>query len=359
MTNLLLLYADQKAYIPLILNSTSIIATTIVSVVLINCGASIQVVKFVAAIALLIKPMGMALYVNKKYDINKDVELHGEPIKQKWNGMAQHFASFILSHTDVMVLTVFSTFANVSIYNVYYMVVAGLRQIITTSTIGVDALFGNLYAKKDSKLEKVFSTYEWIVHTIVTLIFSVAALLICSFITIYTRGVDDADYYQPLFGILLVVAYGLYSVRIPYNSMIMSAGHFKQTQSSAIIEAGLNVVMSVIFVNFFGLIGVTFGTLVAMLYRTCYFAYYLSKNILNRNILYFLKHIFVDCLVVLTIVLSTRWLNPEASNYSEWIIIALKYFAVSLVGTVVINIVFYRKEISGSYRLIINKVKAR
>lgn len=87
--------------------------------------------------------------------------------------------------------------------------------------------------------------------------------------------------------------------------------------------------------------------------------HYLSKNILNRNISHFLKHIFVDCLVVVIIVLTTRWFNPEASNYRKWIIIALKYFAVSLIGTVVINAAFYRKEIGESYKLIINKVKAR
>lgn len=359
MTNLLLLYADQKAYIPLIFNSVSIISTTIISIVFMKLGASIQVVKFVAAMALLIKPLGMAVYVNKKYDINKDVELHGEPIKQKWNGMAQHFASFVLSHTDVMVLTLFSTMANISIYNVYYMVVAGLRQIISTTTIGVDALFGNLYAKKDPKLEKVFSTYEWIVHTIVTLIFTIAALLICSFISIYTRGIDDADYYKPLFGTLLVLAYSLYSIRLPYNSMIMSAGHFKQTQNSAIIEAGLNVVLSIIFVNVFGLVGVTIGTLVAMLYRTCYLAWYLSRNILNRNIMHYIKHIFVDCVIVLFIWLATRWIHSEASNYGEWIIIALEFLTVSLVGTTVVNVLFYKNEIAESYRLISSKVKSK
>ena len=80
--------------------------------------------------------------------------------------------------------------------------------------------------------------------------------------------------------------------------MVLAAGHYKQTQWSAIIEAAINIVVSVVLVFNFGLIGVAIGTLAAMAYRTVYLAWYLSRNIIYRNLRHFLKHILTDAACV-------------------------------------------------------------
>lgn len=342
--NQLLLTADQRSYIFLLLNAGTIIINTVVSVMLMQVGMSIQVVKFAAAIVLLIKPIGMSLFVNCHYRINREIDLPYEPIKQKWNGIAQHLAAFALSHTDVIVLTTLSTLKNVSIYTVYYMVVAGIRRLLTTAMTGVEALFGNLYAKMDPELVRHFSMYEWIMHTGVTLLFSVAAMLICPFISVYTKGVHDTNYIFPVFGALLVAAYGAYCIRLPYNTMVLAAGHYKETQTSAFLEAGINVVLSVVLVNWYGLYGVAIGTLVAMLYRTCYLAYYLSKAILYRPFVNYIKHMVVDIVVIAMVYFSTRWLLRDVGGYLDWILLAIEVFAIAAIEIVAVNVLLYMTE---------------
>ncbi len=342
--NQLLLTADQRSYISLLLNSGSMIINTIASILLMQAGMGIQIVKFAAAIALLIKPIGMAWFVNRHYKIDKRIDLPYEPIKQKWNGIAQHLAAFVLGHTDVIVLTTFSTLKNVSIYNVYYMVVAGIRRFLTTAMTGVEALFGNLYAKRDPELIRHFAMYEWLMHTGVTLLFSVTAMLICPFVSVYTKGVHDTNYIYPIFGALLVAAYGAYCIRLPYNTMVLAAGHYKETQASAILEAGINVVVSVFLVNWYGLCGVAVGTLVAMLYRSCYLAYYLSKAILNRPFNNYIKHMAVDVAVIIVVYFSSRWLLTEVSGYVEWILLAIKVFVIAAIEIVAVNLILYREE---------------
>ena len=346
--NQLLLTADQRSYIYLLLNAGSMVINTIASVLLMRAGTGIQIVKFAAALALLIKPIGMAWFVNRHYKIDKKIDLPYDPIKQKWNGIAQHLAAFVLSHTDVIVLTTFSTLKNVSIYNVYYMVVAGIRRLLTTAMTGVEALFGNLYAKKDPELIRHFSMYEWIMHTGVTLLFSVTAMLICPFISVYTKGVNDTNYIFPVFGALLVAAYGAYCIRLPYNTMVLAAGHYKETQASAILEAGINVVVSVILVNWYGLYGVAIGTLVAMLYRSCYLAYYLSKAILSRPFVNYIKHMVVDIVVIAMVYFSTRWLLTDVNGYLAWILLAIKVFIIAATEVVVVNALLYRTEFRDS-----------
>ena len=350
--NQLLLTADQRSYIFLLLNACSMIINTVASILLMRAGMGIQVVKFAASIALLIKPIGMSLFVNRHYIINRNIDLPYEPIKQKWNGIAQHLAAFVLSHTDVIVLTTFSTLKNVSIYNIYYMVVAGIRRLLTTAMTGVEALFGNLYAKKDQELIRYFAMYEWIMHTGVTLLFSVTAMLICPFISVYTKGVHDTNYIYPVFGALLVAAYGVYCIRLPYNTMVLAAGHYKETQASAILEAGINVVVSVILVNWYGLYGVAIGTLVAMLYRSCYLAYYLSNAILNRPFINYIKHIAVDIVVSAMVYFSTRWLLTEVSGYVGWILLAIKVFAIASIEVVFFNYFVYRQEFEDALHML-------
>ncbi len=353
--NQLLLDADQKSYIQLALNIIAVILNTILCVALINWNASIHLVKIIASIVLLIKPFGMFIYVKKKYYINKDVKLTEEPIKQKKNGIAQHVAAYILSNTDIVVLTIFSSLKNVSIYNVYYLVVAGIRQVITTLTVGFDAYFGNLYAKKSKVLNKVFDEYEWVVHTIVTLLFSITAVLICPFVNVYTLNVLDANYIYPFFGILMTAAFGIYCIRLPYNTIVLAAGHYKQTQTSAIIEALINIVVSILLVNKIGLCGVAIGTLLAMTYRTFYLVFYLKDTILNREVKHFIKHLVIDIIIAITVYGTTVWLSSYSQSYIEWIILAIKVCGIAITESIIINLIFYNKYI----RVLVNGLKRK
>lgn len=69
-------------------------------------------------------------------------------------------------------------------------------------------------------------------------------LLIVPFVMIYTKGVKDANYYAPLFAMFLVLAFVMFCYRTVYYTLIKAAGHFKETQTGAIIEVVLNLSIS-------------------------------------------------------------------------------------------------------------------
>ena len=126
--------------------------------------------------------------------------------------------------------------------------------------------------------------------------------------------------------------------------MVLAAGHYKQTQTSSFIEAGLNILISIIAVFKLGLVGVAMGTLMGMAYRTFYLAWYLSKNIINRNISNFIKHILIDILSVFVIFFSINWLVYSPNGYIAWIILAIKVSVIGLGVCILLNLIFYRKE---------------
>ncbi len=151
-------------------------------------------------------------------------------------------------------------------------------------------MFGDMIAKGEkTALQSNFRLFEFVSYTATTVLFTSTALLILPFVQIYTDGITDADYYRPLFAYVLVAAEAIYCIRLPYHAVVLAAGHFKQTKKGAYTEAIINIVLSIILVNFMGILGAAIATFVAMLYRTVQYAVYLSKNILQRDILYLLK----------------------------------------------------------------------
>lgn len=351
--NSLLLNADQRGYIQYTAQIITLILNTIACYIVIKLGASIQIVKLTTSLIFLIRPFFLVLYVKKHYSINRKITYTEEPIKQKWNGMAQHFASYVLSRTDNIVLTLFSTLANVSIYSVYNIVILGVKNALLSMTNGFQSLIGEMLAKKETeKLNNFFGYVEWILHTGTTLIFGCTGVLLVNFVRVYTNGINDADYIQPLFAVLITVANAGHCLRLPYNILILAAGHYKQTQSNYIVAMILNIVISIATVKIWGLIGVSIGTLVAMAYQTVWMARYDSKNIICWPFKNFLKQCGVDVITVLIASLVTFKIPMLSVSYISWFLLALEIFAIWLVIAVLANIVFYRERVSSMFKRI-------
>ena len=271
----------------------------------------------------------LKLYVKKNYNIDKKIKYDGEPIKQKWNGVAQHFAHIVLVNTDTIVLSVFSTLTNVSIYTVYNYIIIGVKNLLTSLTNGFLSLMGNLYARDEKKkLFDVFGYIEWFLHSITILLFGCTSILIVNFVEVYTLGITDADYIQPLFGVLITVANAIHCLRLPYNNLIKAAGHYKQTQNNFIIAMFINIIISIITVRVWGLIGVSIGTLIAMLYQTLWMSWYISKNIICWPLKNFYKQILVDSLIVIISGFLTYNIPMAAINYQSWLFLAIKVFSI-------------------------------
>lgn len=345
--NSLLLTADQHGYIQYNTSSITLILNTIVCTVMIKIGGSVQLVKLTTSLIYLIRPLVLKLYVEKKYNIDWNVRYSVEPIKQKWNGVAQHIASVVLDSTDTIVLTMFSSLSNVSIYSVYFMVVKGVKTLFLSVTNGFQALIGELWAKQEiERLQDFFSWTEWVIHTGTTYVFTCTIVLIIPFIEIYTNGINDANYIQPLFSQLLIVANAMHCLRLPYNILVLAAGHYKETQRNYIIAAVLNIIVSILTVKAWGLIGVAVGTLVAMTYQTVWLAMYDSKHLIHLSISKIIKQFLIDSITCILVLFCCSKITLRSLNYFSWMIMAFKITVLSIIVVFFVNFIFYRSKIN-------------
>ena len=352
----LYLQAEQKTYITANIQTVTTLLNTLVSIILIKIGANIQSVKLVSAFIFVLRPIIQNIYVKKIYNVNlKEVDEKYE-LKQKWDGLAQHIAAVIHGNTDITLLTIFSNTAEISVYTVYLFVVNGIKNLIQAFTGGIDASFGDMYVKNEKEnLNKSFKLYELFYYTITTIIFTCTLVLILPFIQVYTKGINDVNYYRPVFAYLIVISEYVWAIRLPYSSITLAAGHFKETQKGAWVEAISNILISIVLVIKFGIVGVTIGTLIAMIIRTVEFVYHTSKYILERKQIYSYTHIILTILQTIIICFISNFVirNSIFDSYFIWGKEAFKVGIISSTIVIISNIIIYKKET----KLLINILK--
>lgn len=346
-TNFLLIQADQRAYVVRTLQSLAIALNTILACILIYFQCNIFVVKFAYCFVHFIRIFVLSQYVKKRYQIKK-TSGHGNVLQQKWDCLAQHIAYFLHSKTDIFVLTVFTNMREIAVYSIYNYITTSLVVLASSFIAGSEAVFGNMLAKhEEEKLMNFFELMEFMIHVIVIVFFSTAAVVFMPFIHIYTNGISDADYYRPMVAYLLLIAEGIYCLRQPYHQMAIAAGEFKSTRTAAFIEAGLNIGLSCFWVRKYGMSGVALATVMAMAYRTIYYVYFLTKNIIKRSLLKFVKRWIATIVNISAILVVCSFIpcNFESiSNYFEWVGISVIVGCISIIITGIFSMILYRKE---------------
>jgi O-antigen/teichoic acid export membrane protein len=339
----MLLQADQKQYFINMVQVATLIINTVLTVALIKYGASIHVVRLGSAIIFIARPILYNRYVHRKYKLIKECKPNYDALNQRWSGLGHHIAYFIRYNTDIVVLTLFTSIKEVSVYSIHFMIVNSITNITKSFSVGIEAAFGNMISNNESEaLLRNFRVIDFILNLTTVILFTVTDITIVSFVMIYTKGITDTNYYNPLFAFFLVLAHATDCLRIPYQSVALAAGKYKETRNGAFIEAIINIVISIILVNFIGLIGVAIGTFIAMAFRTIQYAVFSCKYLLHINILYTVKRFIINIINVIAIIFFMYFIHGgEPDSYFSWGIWASKITLGAFCITISINILFY------------------
>ena len=347
-THSVLLQAAQRTYITNYVTIGATVMNTILTLILVKLGCNLLTVKLVSGGIFVMRPFALQMYVNRRFQLVQSKRSSEVLLKDKWTGLGQHIAFFLHSNTDIMVLTVFANLQLVAVYSVYNMIIAQIQNLTASFTSGMEALFGEMIAKKEQQeLDETFSKYETMISVVAVILLATTALLIIPFVKLYTAGISDAEYVVPAFALLMTLASLLYCLRIPYHAVVIAAGHFRQTKLAAYGEAILNIGLSIVLVVRFGLIGVAIGTLVATAFRFAFYVMYLSKNIIYRKVSCFMKRLCLNAAVFSLVMLAGRRILSalDITNYMQWVLCGVATVVAVTIITIMCNGLFYGKEL--------------
>ena len=348
----LLLQADQKIYITNFVQIIISIFNVMFLIVAIKVYPSIHLVKLLSVVCFIFQPVVFGKYVNKHYKIDRTIEPQKETLSQRWDGFGQNLAFFIHSNTDVVLLSLLADLKTVSVYSVYNMVLKSLKSLILSLSNVFSAMIGKSLAEENcEKTKYALELYEFAIFSICTVLFGSCLYLLPSFAVLYTGGVNDVNYYVPIFSAVLTLAEFVYCVRDPYISVAYSAGKFKETAISAYIEAGLNIVISVILIQKLGLLGIAIGTLAGMAYRMVYQVIYLKNYVINRGIVLFLKRLVLCGIeIAVSLIIISMFDTTGSETVAYWVkngaICVVVYTSVILF----ISLIFDRRVLGELWR---------
>lgn len=350
LTYRLLLNADRKVYFVSLTQIVILLINMISVVICAHIFKNILAIRFFSALIFIIQPILYTSYVKHHYHLDKKIPPDNTAIKQRWDGFGINLAYFIHTNTDVVVLTILSTLAYVSVYAVYLMIINALKSLVMSISSAVSPSMGKIFVEDDrQKLNTAFDKYVFIINFVTALLFSCGIMLITPFVGIYTEGIKDANYHQYEFGVILSLAEMVCCVRDPYITICYNAGKFKDISKYAYIEAALNIIISLAAVKKYGLVGVAVGTLLSMIYRLFVHVVYLKHNILFRPISKFLKSTVAFGSVTLVSTILSYFFDVHCKSYLTWISLGMKSFIIVLVLDLSVSLLLYRNILKASY----------
>lgn len=348
LTYVTLLNADKKVYLVSFTVALLTFINIVLTLVVVKLYPDLITLKLANAILFAIQPLYYGYYIKKHYSIDWKSDKDNKLISQRWNGFAINLAFFIHTSTDVTLLTLFADLKTVSVYSVYYLIVSKISIVLHSLVSGIEPTIGQAYALGDEKqLNEKLDLYEFVVLISVILLFSLTGMLITPFVMIYTSGITDTNYYQQVFGVVLVLAESMYLLRSPHVSLAYAANKFKEITVPAYIEALINIIVSVVLMQKLGLIGIALGTLIGMIYRGVFHVHFTSKLIPSRSQSTFYRKLFLLLLPCFIGCIGCFKLFPITDfHILPWIQHAVIYGLICGAILLIISFVFFKREVT-------------
>lgn len=239
--------------------------------------------------------------------------------------------SFVLGQSSSLIIYAYATLSLVTYYGNYMMIITGVKVLITSLFNSVDAGIGNLVAEGDeNKILSVFKEMFSLRFVISILLSFMVFQMTPSFITLWIgkQFLLPASTLWLMVGILYI---GL--LRYSVDNFINAYGLFSDIYAP-VVEAGLNIGLSILLGYFFGLNGILTGVLISLIIVIgCWKPYFLFRNGLKVNLIFYLKlyvhHIIIGGVTwLLSLFIIERIQLNCNSNIIKFIISAFLSFII-------------------------------
>lgn len=356
------LTAAQKGYIVSYIQLGGVFLNLFVTIILVLAEVNPIIVQLLASAIYVFRFIFLKLYLNKKYPlVSYDDEPNYQALDKRWDVLIHQIVNLVLVNTPIIIITIFSDLKEVSVFTIYLLVHNMIVMVLSVFMNGFQAVFGDIISEKNKDLlRENFHLYECSFFPLVTITYIVTALLYMSFISLYTSGITDANYFHPELAFLFVFIGILHNLRVPSMSIMNSAGLFKETKVAAITEAVISLVLSLILVQFWGIVGVLTGWLAAYLFRIVVLVKQISKDYVYNSVFPTIKVILMNGIFgFITYFICKNFIHLSIDNYYGFLVKGLLITIVASALVIFFNLIVYKEEFSSIKEKIINLIKKK
>lgn len=336
-----LLKADQKEYIIVRYGALIEIISALLQMAVLLLFASYYAYLIILVLGNIVKNILVSQKVDRDYNYLKDDTEYEKLSKEEYKEMMKDFGALfiyrintvVINASNNIIISAFLSLITVGLYSNYLLITGAIKKITTPAFQSLKSSLGNLYAEKGS--EATYRVFN-IINLITYIVYGGASIgifiLSNTFITLW---IGSEYVISVWFSALIAVEFYISGVRMFLSQFRNSLGLFQKAVYRPVLEIILNLVLTLIFVQYLGIYGVILGTIIASVLTLFIFdpivvhKYGFYKNTST----YFIKNIYFIIVVLLTGVL-VYYLTSFASPTS-WLNLIVS-FIISLVTILVI-----------------------
>ena len=351
------LSAEGKTYVNTNIVTTVHIGTSITKAILLYIGYGVVAVQVSAFCFALLQMAVYIIYMTRHYPwLNVKTKPNFDAISQRNSVLVHQISGLVFSNTDVLLLTIFTSLKEVSVYSMYAMIYGMVKSLAIVLYNSYTYALGQTYNTDRARFFRMFDAFEVMTMMITFSLYCICRVMMNPFLELYTVGVNDIRYVDTYLPWLFSIFYLLHNGRTSSGIAIEIAQHFSQTKWRSILESVINVTVSLVCVYKFGIYGVLMGTIAALLYRTNDMIIYAAK-ILGRScwITYRRWLLNMGVFGILSIVFKN--FKITANDYLDLFVCAVTVSVVTVFGFIVINVVFERNTAYYILNILKNSLK--
>ncbi len=316
-----LLTADQRSYVisfgQMVMFSANIIIVAVFAAFRFNIAA----MQAALVCSVILRSLILWAYTKKKYPyLDYNAAPDNTAIKDRWNVLYLEILVGVQTSGPIILATIFTSLAQVSVYSIYNMVIGGINGLFAVFISGLAASFGQVLVKGQRKiLQNAYQEFEQVYYIGITIVYSVALLMIIPFIKLYIGAVSDINYIVPILGFLFVLNGLMYNIKTPQSMMVISAGMYRQTRFASSMHALLAFGAGAVLAPVWGLEGIVIAFIASNIYRTAFFTFFVPRNITKLSYKRSLKRMLLVLFNFSIAVFIFFKFKIECANFYQWI----------------------------------------
>lgn len=262
-----LLQAEGRGYVLINANLLLTVSISIGKIILLICGLSLIAVQLLCFLCGLLQTALLTLYAKKQYSwLNRAVPPDTTATAQHRAVLVHQISGLIFQNTDVLLLSVVCGLKTTSVYSMYVMLFGMVGTAVSAINGSVSFVLGQTYHTDRVHFLRLYRAFETYNMALTFALYLTADVFILPFLKLYTAGVTDISYLDPVLPHLFVCTY------------LLSNG---RAAAQRVIESVINLLISLLLVVPLGMYGVLIGTIAALLYRTNDMILYASHKLLH------------------------------------------------------------------------------
>jgi O-antigen/teichoic acid export membrane protein len=343
------LNVSQKGYVVTGIYSISSIISVCIKIGILHYTQNYILYLIIDSVITISNSIVLAIIVNRMYPYLKakvkgklDSQTKGEITKNVKAIVLQNLGNYFIFGTDNIIISSFVSVAAVGLYSNYNMLIEICRTFINQVFNNIYHSVGNLVASENTeKIYSIYKVYRLVNFWLYSFFTIFLAVMLEPFITIWLGSEFLLD--ESLLIILMLIFFER-GMRNSITTVKTTAGIFHEDRYAPLIQAAINLTVSILLVKSIGITGVFIGTLVSQIFVPFWTTPYLVyKKVFKINVASYYSQYFVYLLIVIGTFFITNFLSGFVNirSYSSLMVQGIICF---IVPNVIFVLVFMRTD---------------